>query len=341
MIRSWDVKVFSTALKRPFVTALGRKTDTCNVGLTLTLADGTKGYGEASASLALAHLTPADLAQRLKSLARAAVGRDAAQARALAERAWLRHGDAPPAAAAFECALLDAWTRSQGLTLAAYFGGACTEIETDITLSAWDPQATGRAAKEAAGEGFRRFKVKVRGDFAADFERLRIAATSCRAARLLIDGNQGLTLASALKLTEACLKQGWPVDLLEQPLPKTDWKGMAALTRRCPVPVAADEMVHSPQDALRVAGSRAASVINIKVAKSGLWRALEIMAIARAAGLKLMIGCMAETAEGLAPSVHLALGTGLFSFVDLDSDHLLIGRKARSWKRRGARLSLR
>ena len=84
----------------------------------------------------------------------------------------------------------------------------------------------------------------------------------------------------------------------------------------------------------------AARAINIKVAKSGFLRSLEIAAVARAAGLKLMIGCMAETGAGLSSSVHFALGTGFFDFVDLDSDHLLAGpQQRRGWTRRGPRIN--
>jgi hypothetical protein len=57
-----------------------------------------------------------------------------------------------------------------------------------------------------------------------------------------------------------------------------------------------------------------------------------------------MIGCMAETARGLAASVHLALGTGFFRFVDLDSDVLLAepasARRAAGWRRLGPVASL-
>ena len=45
---------------------------------------------------------------------------------------------------------------------------------------------------------------------------------------------------------------------------------------------------------------------------------MDIVAIARSANLKLMIGCMLETRLGLACSVHFAAGLGGFSFVDLD-----------------------
>jgi len=343
-VRCAAVRVFETPLKRPFVTALGRKTSTCNVGFTLTLRDGTRGYGEASASLALAHLQPARLAAVLAELGRWVRGKDAAAPRPLVEAAWKRHGQEGPAAAAFECALLDAWTRSQGLSLASWFGGLSHAVESDITLSAWtDGSLTSEAAAEAAAEGFRTFKVKVGGKLADDIGRLRLVLKTARRVqpRFILDGNQGLSTASALRLLESCRKARMRVLLLEQPLPKTDLRGMAALTRRSPVPVAADEMVHSPADALRVVETRAASVINIKVAKSGLLRALDIAAVARAAGLKLMIGCMSETSRGLMPSVHLALGSGFFSFVDLDSDHLLQKHGGSpDWRRDGPRLSL-
>jgi L-alanine-DL-glutamate epimerase-like enolase superfamily enzyme len=341
-LQGFAVKVFDAPLKRPFVTALGKKTSTRNVSLTLRLACGAQGYGEASASLALAHLKPERLARILRTLAGRALGRDAARPRGLAEEAWAGQGRASPAAAAFECALLDAWTSAQGMTLCRWLGGSQKRLETDLTISAWSAEQTTAAAAEAAREGFRVLKIKVGTGPAEDWRRVQAARRAAPKARLLLDGNQGLSVRSALRLVERCLKAGMPLDLLEQPLPKTDWKGMAAITRRCPVPVAADEMVFNAADALRLVDSRAASAINVKVAKSGILRSLDIAAVARAAGLPLMLGCMAETARGLCASVHLAMGTGFFRFVDLDSDHLLAQAPPRGlgWSRRGPDISL-
>ncbi|MDX6768975.1 MAG: enolase C-terminal domain-like protein [Elusimicrobiota bacterium] len=342
VIASFRAAAFETPLKRPFVTAQGRKESTVNVGLTLRLTGGAEGYGEASSSIALKHLTPAALERALRRLAAASRGRDARAWRALVDEAWRSHGELSPAVAAFECALLSALAAQSGASLRDWFGGARRQLESDLTLSAWtDPEVTRRAAAEAASEGFRVLKVKVGGRFDDDLARLRAARRGAPRARLLLDGNQGLTRSGALKLVEAALKLG-PVDLLEQPLPKRDLAGMAFVAARCPVPVAADESVATPEDALRVLGMGAATAINVKVAKSGLSRSLAIAAVARAAGAPLMIGCMAETARGLAASAALAAGTGFFRFVDLDSDHLLAesaaARRAAGWTRRGARL---
>ena len=88
----------------------------------------------------------------------------------------------------------------------------------------------------------------------------------------------------------------------------------------------------------------AASAVNIKLAKSDR-RALEIAAVARAAGVPLMIGCMAETARGLAASVHFALGTGFFRWAELDSDLLLAedaaARRGAGWRPRPGDLPVR
>lgn len=341
-VKSFSVETFRAGLKRPFITSLGRKTETINVGISLRLEDGSRGYGEASSSLALAHLTPARLSSALRSLGRWALGRELSCPGALISEAWERCGNASPAAAAFESALLEASLASKGLRLADWFGGKLERTSSDITLSAWDPETTFAAAREAAREGFAAFKIKVSGEFSADMARIRSARRARPGVRLILDGNQALSPAGALRLAEACLKEKMPVDLLEQPLPKSDLRKMAALARSCPVPLAADESAATPEDAARIAEMGAARVINIKAAKSGLLRSLEIAAVARAAGLDLMIGCMAETARGLKASVHMALGTGFFRYVDLDSDHLLAAPRGDcGWERRGPVLSLR
>ncbi len=345
VIRAGSVAFVRARLRRPFVTALGTRHFTENVAATVTLSGGARGYGEASTSLAMKTLTAPALSRALARLLRGAQGRDARDWRALVDRAWTLSADLPPAVAAFESALLSALAAESGVTLAGLLGGARTKLETDVTLSAWnDPRLTEEAAAEAARDGFKTLKLKVGGTLEDDLARVRAARRGAPRARLLLDGNQGLTPRGALALLDAVMKEGATVDLLEQPVRKDDLAGMAFVARRSPVPVAADESVATPAQAARVLEMGAATAINIKLAKSGLSRGLEIAAVARAAGVPLMIGCMAETARGLSASVHLALGTGFFRFVDLDSDVLLAAdpaaRRAAGWTRRGPRIGL-
>jgi L-alanine-DL-glutamate epimerase-like enolase superfamily enzyme len=341
-VKSVSVEPFEAPLKRPFVTALGRKVMSPNTGVVVTLSDGARGYGEASGSLAFAYLAPERLEKALLKAARWAKGKGAEDPGALAEGVWKLLDGCAPAAAAFEAALWAAVADSRGVPQRALFGGALDRLETDITISAWtDREKTEEAVAEAYAEGFRVFKIKVGGKFADDLARVKAVRHAAPKCRVLLDGNQGLTPASTLKLVEASLKLG-SVDLMEQPLPKADIKKMPALVKRCPVPIALDESVQTPEDAARVVGEGACGAVNVKVAKSGLARSLKIAAVARAAKLPLMIGCMTETAAGLDASAALAMGTGFFRFVDLDADHLLkpCGRKA-SFTRRGPVLTAR
>jgi L-alanine-DL-glutamate epimerase-like enolase superfamily enzyme len=340
------VETLETPLRRPFVTALGSRSGTVNVGLTLRLSGGASGYGEASTSLAMKHLTAPALRRALERLARRARGRDARGWRGLVDSAWKDCADLPPAVAAFESALLSALAAEAGVPLAAWLGGAARRLETDLTISAWsDERFTRDAAAEAARDGFKTLKIKMTGEsLADDLARVRAVRRGAPGARLILDGNQGLSPRGALKLVETVIKEGAEVDLLEQPVSKDDLTGMAFVARRAPVLVAADESIATPEQAVRALALGAATAINVKLAKSGLSRGLEIAAVARAAGVPLMIGCMAETARGLAASVHLALGTGFFRYVDLDSDVLLVedaaARRAAGWVRRGPALSL-
>ena len=98
---------------------------------------------------------------------------------------------------------------------------------------------------------------------------------------------------------------------------------MRFLRQRTHIPVFADEAVVSAADAVRVFEAEAADGVNIKVAKSGLLGALDIIHIAQRFKKRLAIGCMEESKVGLAASVHLACGTGVFEWVDLDSVYLL------------------
>ena len=113
------------------------------------------------------------------------------------------------------------------------------------------------------------------------------------------------------------------LNFLEQPFPKHDLPSMRTFRKKCRVPLMADESVLTPADAQRVFDSGAADGVVIKIAKSGVQGALDIMQIARRSGKTLAIGCMEESKLGLAASVHLACGTGAFDWIDLDSVFLL------------------
>jgi muconate cycloisomerase len=81
---------------------------------------------------------------------------------------------------------------------------------------------------------------------------------------------------------------------------------MAQITRVLTTPVMADESVFNPREALIGAQMRLADIFSLKIMKSGgLRRALEVAAIAKAAGIGVYGGCMFETGIAHAAGAQL------------------------------------
>lgn len=323
-IRSVDIQAVSYKLIHPFITAAGQKSSTHNVQVTLTLADGRKGYGEASSSIAMPEESQQTMQRVLKELIPEIRGADIENYRDLIQACWRIQPYHPTAVAALECALLDAYTRHKGQPLYQFLGGREVTVETDFTLSVGTPAKLRRAAKAALRQGFRRLKIKLAGDSAKkDAERVIAVHRAVPRVALVADGNQGMKVSQALEFMHLLEKQGIKLVFLEQPFPKHDLPSMRQFKKRSAVPLYADEAVRTPADALRLFESEAADGVNVKIAKSGLLGCLDIIQVARQFKKGLSIGCMEESKLGLAASVHLACGAGGFDWIDLDSVFLL------------------
>lgn len=311
-------------MRQPFVTALGKKRVSKNLLVTIQLASGIAGTGEASESLAWAEDSQAAMEKVLRRAGPSLIGKKISSYRRLIGQSWEIAGRHPTAAAALECALLDAYTRANGSSIWRWLGKKRRFVATCLTLSAWEPAIAARAASKAVADGFSRLKVKVTGPhIEEDIARVTAVHRAAPRAQLWMDANQGYTAQGAIRLSRALRRRRVPIRLFEQPVPKEDLEGLAQVAREAGIPVAADESARSVEEARRLIRRKTVSILNVKLAKCGILGALQIMQSAQSAGVQLMIGCMAESAVGLTPSVHLACGTGAFHFVDLDS-HLLV-----------------
>ena len=136
---------------------------------------------------------------------------------------------------------------------------------------------------------------------------------------LCVDVNQGWTdRQMALDMIFWLKEQG--VVFIEQPMSKTAFADTSWLTQRSPLPVIADEAFQTAADLEKV--KDAYSGINVKLMKCGGMRsAYTIMKMARALGMKVMIGCMTETSCAVTAAAQLS---PLADWADLDGN-LLIG----------------
>lgn len=107
--------------------------------------------------------------------------------------------------------------------------------------------------------------------------------------------------------------------LVEQPLPKERIDDLAWVTERSPLPIIGDEGVQRLSDVPRAVGVYHG--INIKLMKcTGLREALKMIYVARALGLKIMIGCMTETSCAISAAAQLS---PLVDWADLDGSLLI------------------
>jgi o-succinylbenzoate synthase len=313
-IEPWDVE-----LLEPFGIASGAQIVAQNVLVTLQLAGGRVGLGEAAPFPAVNGETQADALAALAAVSTELVGYRATNAGSLSEEARARLEATPSALCAIEMALLDGACRERGTSLLRHFGARTQQLFTDITIPTGGPEAAGAAAARAGARGFRTLKVKVGGDtFDHDRQRLQRIADAAPTARLLLDANASLSAEHAIELVQALGRQRQQVVLFEQPCARGDFDG-ARRVRAAGIRVAADEDARSLEDLARLHAESAADVINFKLTKSGVTRVLSMIEEARRLGFGLMLGGMVETRLAMTFSACIAGGLGGFEELDLDT----------------------
>ncbi len=322
-IMALEAKPLDIALREPFVIATGAVEAARNVLVRVTLADGTVGLGEAAPLPPSGGETQETALAAARGMAPLVIGEDATAWRPLAALLTASFEHQATARAGVEIAVLDALTRSWGIPLYQLFGGSATQVTSDISIPIAEPEHIAELARAHVTSGAKSLKLKVGTTVAEDMARVRALVAAAPTCALILDGNQGYTPPAALELLARLEAEGIIPALFEQPVHRHDLEGLRFVTEHARTPVAADEAVHTAADALRIARMGAANVVNVKLMKSGVVEALQIVAVCRAAHLGLMVGAMMESRLATAAAAHLVAGLGGFTYVDLDTPMLL------------------
>lgn len=255
-------------------------------------------------------------------LAQAIAGHEVAEIHALGSDLRTMFASHPAAVAGIEIALYNAFADLTGVSVHKHLGGKGIQLETNLTIA--KVPNTLEIAQAAWEQGFRAIKMKVGGEGTEeDLLRIRVLHERLDGVRIRLDANQGFDATSALRFIDDVLKFGVQLEFVEQPVLKEDLRALDEVSKHSPVPIIADEACTSLAAAFTLFNSTHVHGVNVKLMKVGIAGALEVMSIAKAAGKKLMIGCMLESEVGMAASVALASGTGVFDYIDLDG-HLLV-----------------
>jgi L-alanine-DL-glutamate epimerase-like enolase superfamily enzyme len=317
-IKRIHIEPVSIQMEEPFTIAIGTKYNIENVLVTIRLENGIEGYGEAAPLEPINGENQATVLAALNSCIGFLAGQDVCQFRQVSKHLKKVFWAQVTARCAIEMAMIDAFTKSLGIPLHTFFGGAENKVETDYTVDIVPPEIARTNAAKLKKRGYKTLKTKVGKNLTDDIDRILAIKEGAPGCSLMLDANQGYSPPQAVHFLEELGKNGIRPDLFEQPVLKHDLQGMKFVRDHTSVPIAADESVFTAADAIEVVRAGCADLVNIKIMKSGIVEALDIAAIARSANLGLMIGCMLETKLGLGCSVHFAAGLGGFRFVDLD-----------------------
>lgn len=185
-------------------------------------------------------------------------------------------------------------------------------VATAFTLSLGTPEAMGEAARAAAAMPLLKLKL---GAGAEDIARVAAVRAAAPGARLIVDANEGWTMAQLEALAPRLAALG--VELIEQPLPAGQDAALGDFVS--PVPLGADESCHGVDSLAELKGRY--QVVNLKLDKTGgLTEGLRLKAEAERSGFGIMVGCMVATSLSMAPAFLVAQGA---RFVDLDGPLLL------------------
>jgi len=322
------VKIYELKLKQAWGLSRGTWTIRRNAFVRIE-KDGLVGIGEA-APIARYDET-AESAAAFIEKARPVLERDLSEyALRSAEIAALAPGE-HAGKAALDMALLDWAAKRLGAPVWKLFGlDGERSVQTTYSIGIDEVPVMQQKLHEAPDFGVYKIKVGTPDDRKI-IEGIREVTDK----PLLTDANEGWkTKEEALEMINWMADRG--VVLVEQPLPADRLEDQGWLKERAKIPLFADECLIRPSDLPRIAPYFHG--VNVKVMKcGGVQEAVRLAGMARALGLRLMIGCMIETSLGISAAAAVAQ---LFDHADLDGNLLISNDPFRGVRVEGDRLVL-
>lgn len=305
--------------KTAFKVAYATRTACLGMLLKLTADDGRTGWGEAVPVAEITGEQRAEVFRALRDwLPGGLIGVDPFDREEIRLRLERDLANMPSARCAVDTALWDLRGQTLGRSVRELLGRAREAHQASMSMGIKGLAETVGEARNLLGRGFHDIKVKIGLDLENDVARVKALRRELGGNwRLYLDANQGYSPAEAIKLAEAL--SGEKVEFIEQPVKAADLDGLAEVTRRSPIPIAADEAVKDPASLVRIIEHGAAHMINVKLMKcGGPSNAETLIRMAEAAGMKAMIGCMIESRVGITAGLNVALALANVHYIDLD-----------------------
>ena len=275
--------------------AAGTLEDCRSLVVRVETENGFEGWGEATQG------RPGNTYETLETMeimvgkyfAPALIGADLEETGSVLQRLHQARYGHPITKAALEIALFDALGKRYGVPIYRFFGGPYrTQIELVGGLGLdLGPGTIAHRAAQLRQEGFHTFKIKIgQKDRKQDVARVRAVREAVgEEATIRVDGNAAYSFTEAREILSEIGR--FRIADAEQPLARGDLKSLAELRRAVGIPIAAQESVSSPEDALAVLEENAADLLKIKLTHiGGFQRGMQVASIVGAKGLPIVVG---------------------------------------------------
>ena len=216
--------------------------------------------------------------------------------------------------ASIDIALMDWVAQRLGIPLYEYFGLDPADAPvTTFSIGIDTPEITKQKTLEAADYPILKVKVGLATD-----EPTIEAVRSVTKKPLRVDANEGWT-----DKEEAVRKINWletqGVEFIEQPMPASMIEETRWVRSRVHLPIIADEACERPADIVKV--KDAYDGVNVKLDKcGGVLQAFRMIQMAKALGMRTMLGCMVSSSVSVTAAAHLS---PLVDYADLDGNLLI------------------
>jgi L-alanine-DL-glutamate epimerase-like enolase superfamily enzyme len=284
--------------------------DTLHVSYT---RDGITGHGE-GAPIVRYHEDAAGALRAVESVRTLLLSADPMQFAKTMSSVFARVEGAWAGKAAIDIALMDWVGQKLGIPLYSYFGLDRADAPlTTFSIGIDTPEITRQKTREAAEYPVLKVKVGLATD-----EPTIEAVRSVTSKPLRVDANEGWKdKEEAVRKINWLEKQG--VEFIEQPMPAEMVEETRWVRARVHIPIIADEACRRASDIPRL--KDAFDGVNIKLDKSGgLLEAWRMIAVAKALGMKTMLGCMVSSSVSVTAAAHLS---PLVDYADLDGNLLI------------------
>jgi L-alanine-DL-glutamate epimerase-like enolase superfamily enzyme len=331
-MRITNISFYPVELKlaTPYTIAYERIEKVVNVFLRIETDTPLCGYGCATPDLAVTGESSQSVQKYLEEMIRPELkGKDPLRFSHILERLKDELAMNPSALAAVDMALFDILGKKANLPVWKILGGYRNEIKTSITIGILPVRETVASAKKYIEQEFKCLKIKGGIDVEEDIDKIKeVRKAVGEKIELRFDANQGYSVDESIKFVRET--QNAKLEFIEQPTTKGQPDLLAQVTRNVSIPVMADESLMNLRDAFRLVRNDVVDMVNVKLMKvGGISEALHINSVARSAGLKVMVGCMDESALAIAAGLQFALAKPNVAYADLDGHLDLINDPAK------------